>query len=41
MDVHFAGISGRAGRRIGKSCLPGGEIMGSEYDLSEEVTAVR
>jgi hypothetical protein len=41
MDVHFASISGRAGRRIGKGCLPGGEIMGSEYDFSEEVTAAR
>ena len=41
MDAHFAGICGRAGRRIGKGDLPGRKVVGSEFDSSEEMTAAR
>jgi len=41
VDANFAGICGRGGRRIWKGRPPGGKVMGSEYNPTEEVTAAR
>ena len=41
MDAHFAGVCGRTGLGIGEGDLPGWEVMRSEYDPTEEVTATR
>ena len=41
VNTHFAGIFSGADGRVGEGCFPGGEIMRSEYDLSEEVTTTR